>query len=61
MISFWILISIYCQEVDEIVECQSKDLTQYQLDKMNLNDQEQLVNKFLFYIQNILSSFSNRR
>jgi FtsH-binding integral membrane protein len=46
MILFCIIILIDCQQIDEIVECQNKDLTQYQLDKMNLNDQEKLVNQF---------------
>jgi len=43
-----IIISISCQQIDDIVECHNKDLTEYQLDKMNLNEQEQLVNKFYF-------------
>ncbi|CAF0852269.1 unnamed protein product [Adineta steineri] len=39
--------SIYCQQIDEIVECNSKHLDQYQLDTMNLTEQEQLANTIL--------------
>lgn len=49
VILFYILISISCQEIDEIVECHMKNITQNQLDKMNIDQQEQLVNKFLLY------------
>jgi hypothetical protein len=42
------ILSIFSQEIDEIVECNHKNLTQYQLDKMTLVEQEQLVNKFNF-------------
>jgi hypothetical protein len=45
------IISIYCQQIDEIVECNSKDLHQYQLDTMSLNEREQLVNKFFCFIR----------
>ncbi len=47
----FMIISIYCQQIDEIVECNSKDLHQYQLDTMSLNEQEQLVNNFFCFIR----------
>jgi len=51
IVLFFMMISIYCQQIDEIVECNSKDLHQYQLDTMSLHEQEQLVNKFFCFIR----------
>jgi hypothetical protein len=51
IILFFIIISISSQQIDEIVECNQKNLTDYQFDKMNLDEQEQLVNKVLFYFK----------
>jgi hypothetical protein len=48
IILFFYLKTIYCQQIDGIIECNNKDLTQYQLHKMNFIEQEQLVNKFFF-------------
>lgn len=50
MVCYWII--FFCSFVlinaqqprDEMVECQTIDLTPYQLDQMNLTSQEQLVN-----------------
>jgi hypothetical protein len=55
IILFCLIISSLSQSKDELVECQSIDLTPYQLDKMNLNDQEYLVNKnrLFFFLENI--------
>jgi hypothetical protein len=50
IIFYCFIISISCQQIDELVECTNKDLSQYQFDKMNINEQEQLVNIILFYI-----------
>ncbi|CAF1098280.1 unnamed protein product [Rotaria sordida] len=44
---FIIIITINCQQIDQIVECNYKDLTSYQLDTMSLRDQEQLAKKIL--------------
>jgi hypothetical protein len=55
IILFFIIISISSQQIDEIVECNQKNLTDYQFDKMNLDEQEQLVNKVLFYFKNSLT------
>ncbi len=46
IILFSVIISIFSQPKDEIVECRNIDLTPYQLDRMNFNDQEYLVNNF---------------
>lgn len=45
IISIFTIITINSQEIDEVVDCNYKDLSQYQLDKMTLYEQEQLVNK----------------
>ena len=37
------------QETDELVECQNKNLTQSQFDQMSFNEQEQLVNKKIYF------------
>jgi hypothetical protein len=50
IISFCFIISIYCQQIDEIVECYNKNLTEDQLDKMTIDEQEQLVNKSFSFI-----------
>jgi hypothetical protein len=47
---FCLIISIVSQTRDEIVECENIDLTPYQLDKMNLNEQEDLVNKIFQFL-----------
>jgi len=51
IILFYFIISIYCQQVDEVVECHTKNITQDQLDKMTIDQQERIVNKiFSFFI-----------
>lgn len=53
MYSFFIIISIYfiqsihTQQIDEIVECQPKNLTTYQYDQMNFDQQERLAQEIL--------------
>lgn len=50
IVLFFMIISIYCQQIDEIVECYNKNLTQDLLDKMTIDEQEQLVNKSFSFI-----------
>ncbi|CAF2471874.1 unnamed protein product [Rotaria sp. Silwood2] len=47
IILFFIIITINCQQLDEIVECNDKDLTTYQLETMSIREQEQLAKKIL--------------
>lgn len=59
IILFFIAISMNCKQLDDIVECNSMNLTQYQLDKMSLHEQEKLVIKFLFYLNKKKKTLSN--
>ncbi|CAF3389096.1 unnamed protein product [Rotaria socialis] len=44
---FSIIISITCQQNEDIVECNNQDLSQHYLDKTNPNEQEQFAYKIL--------------
>ncbi|CAF2009560.1 unnamed protein product [Rotaria magnacalcarata] len=44
---FSIIILITCQQNEDIVECNNQDLSQYYLDKINPNEQEQFAYKIL--------------
>ncbi|CAF1129435.1 unnamed protein product [Rotaria sp. Silwood1] len=47
IILFFTIITIDCQPLDEIVECNHIDLSQYKLDIMNIREQEQLAKEIL--------------
>jgi len=57
IISICLIRLIYTQEIDEIVECQPKNLTNYRYDQMNFKEQERLVSKFVYFFL-LLSCFT---
>lgn len=48
IVLFCFILSISCQQIDDLVECNMKNITQEQIDQMNIDEQEKLVKKFLF-------------
>jgi hypothetical protein len=48
IILFAIVFNVYCQQIEEIVECNNVDINQQNLEQMTIKEQEEYVNKFYY-------------
>jgi len=45
------ILNIYCQQIEEIVECNDIQINHQELEKMSIKGQEDYVNKFFVFFK----------
>jgi hypothetical protein len=45
------ILNIYCQRIEDIVECNDMKINQQELEKMSIKGQEDYVNKFFVFFK----------